>query len=327
MHAAVHEPVLLEESLDALAPVAGGHYVDCTIGLGGHAEALLKREASVVVTGLDRDGEALAIAARRLALFGERLVLVHADFRDLRRVLAARGVGAVDGVLADLGVSSFQLGEAGRGFSFQLDGPLDMRLDRSTGPTAAELLARVSERDLADVLFRFGEERFSRRIARAFVRARSEAPIVTTGRLAAIVRRAGPRSRHAGLDPATRTFQAIRIWVNRELEGLARFVDDAVGALRVGGRFVVISFHSLEDRAIKHALRALEAPPGRAKMSAGDFRRAALPRAGDARGAAPAGSRPVVRRVTKKPVTPSAEEIARNPRARSAKLRAVERVA
>ncbi|HVB37386.1 MAG TPA: 16S rRNA (cytosine(1402)-N(4))-methyltransferase RsmH [Vicinamibacterales bacterium] len=290
-----HEPVLTAEVLDYLAPGRGGVFVDCTVGLGGHARALLQAGASRLI-GCDRDSDALAVAADRLAPWRDRVELVHADYRDLEAVLDARGVDAVDGVLADLGVSSLQFEGAGRGFSFQRDEPLDMRMDRSGGDTVADRLRDVEESELADVIFQYGEERFSRRIARAIVDARRRAPIDTTGELAAIVRRAVPRRGFTRIDPATRTFQALRIWVNGELDGLDRFLEAAARRLRTGARLAVISFHSLEDRIVKHTFRALE-------------------RHGTAG----------VRVLTKKPVTPGDEEVAANPRARSAKLRAIER--
>ena len=292
-----HEPVMVAEVLDLLAPARGGLFVDCTVGLGGHAAALLEAGATRVL-GIDRDSDALVFAAERLAPWGDRVMLAHADFRDLGRVLDERSVAAVDGVLADLGVSSVQLDEAGRGFSFRRDEPLDMRMDRSAGPTAAEWIARASETEIADTVFQFGEERFSRRIARAVVRARETAPIATTGQLAAIVRRAVPSRGWQRIDPATRTFQALRIRVNRELEGLDAFIATAVSRLRAGARLAVIAFHSLEDRIVKQALRSL--------AGAGDL---------------------ALRLLTPKPVSPGEAEVARNPRARSARLRAIERLA
>jgi 16S rRNA (cytosine1402-N4)-methyltransferase len=291
-----HVSVMTAEVLEHLRPARGGTFVDCTVGLGGHARSMLEAGAARVI-GLDRDLDALAHARATLAAFGARVDLAHADYRAVADVLDARQIDRVDGALADLGVSSLQFDAPGRGFSFQRDEPLDMRMDRSTGDTAADLVARSSEQELADAIFQFGEERFSRRIARALVAARREAPIDTTGRLAAIVRRAIPRRGFARIDPATRTFQALRIWVNRELEGLDRFIETMVGRLRVGARLVVISFHSLEDRIVKHTLRGLE-QRGRA-----------------------------VAVLTKKPIVPSDAEIERNPRARSAKLRAAEKVA
>jgi 16S rRNA (cytosine1402-N4)-methyltransferase len=291
-----HEPVMVPQALDLLAPTRGGLFVDCTVGLGGHSRALLEAGATRVL-GLDRDQTALAIAADALAAFRDRVELVHADYRDLDRVLDDRGISAVAGALADLGVSSMQLDMDGRGFSFRRDEPLDMRMDQSRGETAAALLQQADEEEIADAIFRFGEERFSRRVARAIVNARRESPIDTTGRLAAIVRRAVPHRGHQRIDPATRTFQGLRIWVNRELDGLDEFLARATERLLAGARLAVITFHSLEDRIVKHAFRALAAPGG------------------------------ALRVVTKRPLTPEDDEVARNPRARSAKLRAIERFA
>ncbi len=292
----VHVPVMTAEVLHYLRPERGGVFLDCTVGLGGHARALLDAGATRLI-GLDRDPDALARAGEALAAWKDRVELVHADYREIDGVLDARGLASIDGVLADLGVSSLQFDEPGRGFSFQRDEPLDMRMDRTSGPTAADLIAGTEETALADAIYAFGEERRSRRIARAIVDARREGPIATTGRLAAIVRRANPTRGHWRIDPATRTFQALRIWVNQELEGLGRFLEAAVLRLRAGARLAVISFHSLEDRIVKHTFRAL----------------------------APAGA--AFRVLTKKPVSPSDAEVDRNPRARSAKLRAVERIA
>jgi 16S rRNA (cytosine1402-N4)-methyltransferase len=291
-----HASALSAEALLYLQPERGGLFIDCTVGLGGHARALLEAGAERVI-GLDRDPQALDLARNVLERWANQVELVHADYRSIDEVLDRRGIHLIDGALADLGLSSLQLGGPDRGFSFQRDDPLDMRMDQTQGDTASSLLARVSEVELADVIYRFGEERFSRRIAAAIVTARAEAPIVTTGRLAAIVRRAVPRKGAWRIDPATRTFQALRIWVNRELEGLDRFLEMTARRLRRGARLVVISFHSLEDRIVKHTLRALE-------------------RGGDA----------AMSVLTKKPVVPGENEVQRNPRARSAKLRAAERV-
>jgi 16S rRNA (cytosine1402-N4)-methyltransferase len=291
-----HVPVMPAEVVELLQPSGGGLFVDCTVGLGGHSRALLEAGATRII-GLDRDLDALARARETLAPWGDRVELVHADYRAIDDVLDRRQIDRVDGALADLGVSSLQFDEPGRGFSFQRDEPLDMRMDRSRGDTAADLVARSSERDLADAIFQYGEERRSRRIARAIVTAREEAPIDTTGRLAAIVRRAQPRHGYSRIDPATRTFQALRIWVNQELDGLDRFVEAAARRLRTGARLVMIAFHSLEDRIVKHTLRALQHGEG------------------------------LVQVLTKKPWVPGDEEVARNPRARSAKLRAAERAA
>ncbi|MGH9254674.1 MAG: 16S rRNA (cytosine(1402)-N(4))-methyltransferase RsmH [Vicinamibacterales bacterium] len=291
----MHEPVMVAEVLEHLAPAHGGVFVDCTVGCGGHARALLDAGASRMI-GLDRDSEALTHASAALTPYASRVELVHSDYRRLDEVLEARGLTGVDGILADLGVSSMQLDEAGRGFSFRRDEPLDMRMDRTTGPTAAQALGEADERTLADVIYEFGEERHARRIARAIVEARSRAAIDTTGRLADVVRRAVPRKGYSRIDPATRTFQAIRIWLNRELEGLDVFLTQAARRLRPGGRMAVITFHSLEDRIVKHTLRSLQA----------------------------AGNIGVTVR-TKRPVVPTEAEVERNPRARSAKLRAAER--
>ena len=290
-----HAPVMVAEALRWLEPARGGVFVDCTLGLGGHAQALLESGASRVIA-IDRDTEAIAMARERLVAYGDRVDIAHADYRDLGAVLDARGLGAVDGVLADLGVSSMQLDAVERGFSFRGDAPLDMRMDRSQGPTAADRLRDVSEGELADVIYQYGEERHSRRIARALVRARDDRPVSTTGELAAIVRRSVPHRGYQRIDPATRTFQALRIWVNGELEGLDRFVRDAVLRLRAGARLVVIAFHSLEDRIVKHTLRALDREAG------------------------------TVRVLTARPEIAGEDEIARNPRATPVRLRALERI-
>jgi 16S rRNA (cytosine1402-N4)-methyltransferase len=294
--------VLLDEVQAGLAPERGGVFVDGTVGRGGHAERLLEGGADRLI-GVDRDVRALALARETLARFGDRVVLVHADYRDLPSVLDAQGVASVAGVLLDLGVSSMQLDEEGRGFSFRRDEPLDMRMDQSQGPTLAERLDEVEEQALADVIYRYGEERKSRRVARAIVAARRQGALETTGQLAAVVRRAvgGPWQR---IDPSTRTFQALRIWLNDELGALGQVIGrvwprlqtpDEAG--RTGGRLAIISFHSLEDRMVKHAFRALAQ-----------------------------GDTPAVRVLTRRPVEAGDAEVAVNPRARSAKLRIVERV-
>jgi 16S rRNA (cytosine1402-N4)-methyltransferase len=294
---AAHVPVLTAEVLRQLRPERGGVFVDCTLGLGGHSLALLAAGATRII-GLDRDNDALTEARATLAPFADRVDLVQADYRTLEDVLDRRSIQLVDGALADLGVSSMQFDSPGRGFSFQRDEPLDMRMDRTTGATAARLIAGSTEQELADTIYAYGEERFSRRIARALVAARSESPIETTGRLASIVRRAVPSRGYSRIDPATRTFQALRIWVNRELEGLDRFVEAAARRLRVGARLAIISFHSLEDRIVKHSLRALAH-----------------------------GDAATLKVLTKKPLVADEDEVRNNPRARSAKLRAAEKVA
>jgi 16S rRNA (cytosine1402-N4)-methyltransferase len=284
-----HEPVLLGEAMELLAVGPGGVWVDGTVGLAGHAAEILRRSAPEGrLLAVDRDSETLAEARAALAPFGDRARLMHADFRRLPDLMAP---GTANGILLDLGISSRQLDAPERGFSFRAEGPLDMRLDRSAGPTAAEAVNRMREADLADLIYRFGEEPKSRRVARAIVEARRRGPIVTTTALAEVVRRAA-RGR-PGLDPATRTFQALRIHVNRELERLGEALAELAGLLAPGGRLVVIAFHSLEDREVKQTFRAL-AQHG-------------------------------FRVLTKKPVRPAPAELARNPRSRSAKLRAIVR--
>jgi 16S rRNA (cytosine1402-N4)-methyltransferase len=289
----VHVPVMTAEVLAALQPDRGGVYVDCTVGLGGHAQALLAAGATRVI-GIDRDQDALARAREALAEWSGRVELVHGDYRDVARVLDDRGIESIDGAVADLGVSSLQLDGAGRGFSFQRDEALDMRMDTSQGSTAADLISRASERDLADVIYTYGEERRSRAVARAIVAARHTAPIRTTAQLAGIVRRVVGRS--GRIDPATRTFQAIRVWVNEELTGLDVFLRAICARLRAGARFAVVTFHSLEDRPVKHTFRAL------------------------------VKEHESLRLWTKKSIVPGEDERRSNPRARSARLRAIERV-
>jgi 16S rRNA (cytosine1402-N4)-methyltransferase len=286
-----HEPVLLEEALELLAVRPGGAYVDGTVGLGGHAAEILRRSGpDGRLTGADRDAEALVQAGQRLASFGDRVRLLHADYRDLPALL---GDERPDGILLDLGVSSLQLDSPERGFSFRSEGPLDMRMDRSRGETAAQVVNRMPETALADLIHRWGEEPAARRIARAIVEARRKSRIETTSALAEVVRRAAGRRRRRGLDPATRTFQALRIHVNRELDGLAPALEAFARSLGPGGRLAVIAFHSLEDREVKRTFRSLAA-----------------------RG---------FRLLTRRPVRPGASERARNPRARSARLRAIAR--
>lgn len=303
---AEHVPVLLEEVLQYLAVAPGGQYVDGTVGAGGHAAAILR--ASVPggrVLGLDADPEAVDVAGRRLAPWGDRAVLVVANFRDLSQVAAAHGFAGVDGVLLDLGVSSVQLGSPRRGFSFQSEGPLDMRFDPRRGPSAADLVNELPEEELAEILWRYGEERAARRIARAIVARR---PITCTRELAELVAEVVPRA--GKTHPATRTFQALRIAVNDELAALTEALPQAVQLCRPGGRVVVISFHSLEDRIVKRFFlreaRDCICPPE-------------LP-------VCRCGHRATVRILTAKPVRPKPEEVRANPRSRSARLRAAERL-
>lgn len=292
-----HAPVLVAEVLEVLRPRAGGTYLDLTIGLGGHAAAILEAcGPSGRLFGIDRDSEQLALAAARLGAFGERVRLAHGDYREAPALAAGWAVPAWDGILLDLGASSFQFGAPERGFGFARPGPLDMRMDRrGTRRTAADLIASAPERELIRILRDYGEERWAPRIARAIEAARRRAPIETTTALAELVARAIPRRAWPPrTHPATRTFQALRIAVNEELEGLEGALADAAGRLAPGGRLAVIAFHSLEDRAVKHTFRRL----------------------GQAEGFAV---------VTKRPIRPTQAEVARNPRARSAKLRALAR--
>jgi 16S rRNA (cytosine1402-N4)-methyltransferase len=294
---ATHVPVLVDEVRGLLQPERGGIFVDCTVGLGGHSRMLLESGATRLI-GIDRDTDALAIAREALGEFGDRVTLVHADYREIGAVLDAQGVAEIAGVLADFGVSSMQLDGEGRGFSFRRDEPLDMRMDRSRGETAAEMLDSVDEKELADVIYQFGEERRSRQVAHAIVMARQHGRIETTGRLAEIVRRGVAARGWQRIDPATRTFQALRIWVNRELDGLDSFIGSAASRLQIDGRIALIAFHSLEDRVVKHTFRAL----------------------------AREGSEVSLKVLTKHPVIAADAESAVNPRARSAKLRGAVRV-
>jgi 16S rRNA (cytosine1402-N4)-methyltransferase len=281
-----HTSVLLAETIAALAPRAGGIYVDATLGAGGHTEAILATPGTRVIA-IDRDETALGIAKERLARFGDRVTFVHGRFAEIEAHLAALGIDAVDGLCADIGVSSMQLTEADRGMSFRRDGPLDMRMDRSAETTALDLIDALSDDELADVLYRFGEERRSRRVARCIKQARANGELATTLDLRrAVVRAVGP-ARIGGVDPATRTFQALRIAVNDEVGELTALIAAAERVVKPGGVFAVISFHSLEDRLMKRAMRGGTWTP-----------------------------------LTKKPVVPSDAETAENPRARSAKLRA-----
>jgi 16S rRNA (cytosine1402-N4)-methyltransferase len=289
----VHASVMVQETLAALRPHAGGVYADATAGGGGHSRAILEASApDGRVIAIDRDPAAVAAARARLAAFGKRAIVVHGEFEQLGPILEREGAPQVDGLVADLGVSSPQLDMGARGFSFGAEGPLDMRMDTSGGETARELLAEQNERELADILFRFGEERRSRAVARSILRARDEGKLETTLDLRrAVVRALGPR-RQGQIDPATRTFQALRIAVNRELEQLEALLEQVPERLCDDGVAVIISFHSLEDRLVKHAFR------------------------GD----------PRLEPLTKKPQLPQPSEQQENPRARSAKLRAARRV-
>ncbi|MFQ5989094.1 MAG: 16S rRNA (cytosine(1402)-N(4))-methyltransferase RsmH [Candidatus Methylomirabilales bacterium] len=295
-----HIPVLVREVLASLQPKPEGMYLDCTVGGGGHAAAILQAAGPPSrLLGIDRDPEVIAVAKDRLQVFGNRVRLMRGDYRELPSLVSELHPEGFDGILFDLGVSSLHLDDPSRGFSFQVEGPLDMRIDRdSGGPTAQELLLEVSEETLARIIREYGEERWARQIARNIVRVRKQRSLETTRDLAEIVARAIPRRFWPRrIHPATRTFQALRIAVNHELEGLEAALETATGLLKRRGRICVIAFHSLEDRVVKQLFRRLAAP----------------------------GAVPGVSILTRRPVTPSPEETTRNPRARSAKLRAAER--
>ncbi len=300
-----HVPVLGREAVEALSPRAGGTYVDATFGAGGYSRAILAIAGTRVI-GIDRDRTAIAGGFDLVDRSEGRLTLVEDRFSNLARICMGEGVPAVDGVVMDVGVSSMQLDQAGRGFSFRLDGPLDMRMGQA-GPTAADVVAKASEAELADIIYIFGEERHSRGVARAIVAARKEAPIATTRALADIVARV-VRGKPGEIHPATRTFQGLRIFVNEELDELQTALEAAERVLKPGGRLAVVSFHSLEDRIVKNFFAA------RARTIGGSRH---LP---EVRQAAPS-----FRLLTRKPVTPDDDEMIANPRARSAKLRAAER--
>ena len=305
-----HVPVMLAEVLATLGPQDGATYLDATFGGGGYARAILEAAPGCTVFAIDRDPDAIARGAALAQAFAGRLHLVEGRFGDMLSLLRDRGIATLDGVVMDLGVSSFQLDQAERGFSFRADGPLDMRMEKS-GPSAAELVNTLPERELADIIFRFGEERFARRIARAIVARRAEAPFTTTADLAALVRRAVPRD-PSGIDGATRSFQALRIAVNDELGEVERGIAAAMELLAPGGRLVVVAFHSLEDRIVKQAMAAAA---GRGGASRHDP-------------AALFGRRkPAFHLLTPRARRPQEAECSANPRARSARLRSIERLA
>lgn len=308
-----HVPVLVAEVLHELAPQRGGWFVDCTLGLGGHALALLEAAEDIRVLGIDRDPQALAIARRRLERFDGRVEFAQGDFHELGRLASERGIESVRGILVDLGVSSLQLETPERGFSFRREGPLDMRM----GPgelTAGEIVNRYPEAELEEIFRRYGEERQARRVARAIVRARREGELRTTTELQKLVADCVPTRRGPGtrrerrIDPATRVFQALRIEVNRELAGLDRFIEEAIRMLDTDGRLVIISYHSLEDRIVKHTLRNLDR--GEVDPVTGRTR----------------SETQLIQVMTRRPIRPGDVEIAANPRSRSARLRAARRL-
>ena len=308
----LHKSVLLAESIGFLAAERGGLYVDATLGLGGHAEAILEASDQSLIIGLDQDEAAINLSRERLRPFGARVKISHSNFESISDVLQQESVHAVDGIIADLGVSSLQLDSEQRGFSFRFDAPLDMRMDPSSDdPTAAELLATLSETEIANIIYGFGEERFSRRIARRIVERREAGtPVQTTTELVQLVERSVRRSPKDKIHPATRTFQALRIAVNRETEILEQFVLDSIDSLKTGGRLVMITFHSLEDRIVKQVFQRMSGkcscPPRIPQCVCGARKRVEI--------------------LTRKPVIATVEETESNPRARSAKLRAVEKI-
>ena len=304
----IHKSVLLRESVEMLAAESGGIFADCTLGLGGHAEAILQISENAQVIGIDQDLEAIDLAKERLAHFGERVKIFHANFAEIEKVLSRAGIQKVNGILADLGVSSLQFDNGTRGFSFRFDAPLDMRMDANSDyETAAEMLARLSEEEIADLIYKYGEERMSRRIARRIVWKREIGEAVkTTKELAETVEKAIGRGKSKDkIHPATRTFQALRIAVNREIEILEEFIGDAVNCLENNGRLAIITFHSLEDRVVKQTFQKLAGkcvcPPRLPQCVCGAEKKIEI--------------------LTRKPLAPTEIEIGENPRARSAKLR------
>lgn len=307
-----HVTVLLQEAVEALQVKPGGVYLDGTLGGGGHTEAILRQSGpDGVVYGIDRDWDALRAAGERLAAFGERLKPLHGNFHDAKALLAAQGVAQLDGVVLDLGVSSFQFDEGERGFSFQEDAYLDMRMDQSCGRTAADLCNTLTQEELTRIIRDYGEERWAARIAAFILQAREKKPVETTGELVSIIKAAIPKgARRDGPHPARRTFQALRIAVNDELEPLSQALEELVSLLAPGGRLAVITFHSLEDRIVKQTFKRLQNPctcPPKAPVCT-------------------CGKLPVAQVVTRKPILPSPAEVEQNPRSRSAKLRVVQKL-
>lgn len=308
----LHKPVLLAESIEFIEPEGKINIVDATLGLGGHSEAILASSEKVSVLGIDQDAEAIEFAEKRLEKFENRISIFHANFSEIKQVLKEAGIEKVDAVLADLGVSSLQFDSPNRGFSFRFDAPLDMRMDEnSERETAAELLARLSEEEIANVIYEYGEERFSRRIARRIVERRKAGnPVETTFELAEIAKSSVKRSRKDKIHPATKTFQALRIAVNGELEILEDFLRKSVDLLNTDGKLVIITFHSLEDRIVKRTFQNLSGrcfcPPKFPKCVCGAVKKVEI--------------------LTRKPVIPGEDEQRENPRSRSAKLRACRKI-
>ncbi|MDO4541645.1 MAG: 16S rRNA (cytosine(1402)-N(4))-methyltransferase RsmH [Bacillota bacterium] len=308
----LHQPVLLQETIDLLCWRDDGLYVDCTLGAGGHSEAILKKSPMTRVIGIDQDSEAIKAASKRLAPFGERVIFVWDNFKNIDEILGKLDVPRVDGVLMDLGISSPQLDHKERGFSYQQDAPLDMRMNQISGTiTADTLVNNLTEEELAQIIYRYGEERWAARIAGFIVEERQKAPLKTTGQLVNIIRAAIPKKAREGKHhPAKKTFQALRIAVNDELQIIAPAMEAAAERLSPGGRLAVISFHSLEDRIVKDTMRYLAkdciCPPGQAICTC--------------------DKEQILKPVNRKPLCAGAEELEANPRARSAKLRVAERV-
>ncbi|HSE39130.1 MAG TPA: 16S rRNA (cytosine(1402)-N(4))-methyltransferase RsmH [Acidobacteriota bacterium] len=307
----IHKPVLLQEAVTLLNCRSGGLYVDCTAGMAGHSEEILKASApDGRLLAMDRDEQAIAIIRQKLEPYSNRVTIIHSDYRRIRNVLEEYSITQVDGILADLGVSMLQFSDPQRGFSFQEEGPLDMRMDQSQKETAEDLIRRSSEQDLSRILKEFGEEPAAKRIARAIVQERKNKPIQTTTDLRMIIEKVVPIRRTQRIHPATLTFQALRIAVNRELEGLDQFLFDAFDVLANGGRLVIIAFHSLEDRTVKQVFRFLSAA---CRCSI------ALP-------VCQCGGKPLSKLLTPSPVRPTEDEVNENPPSRSAKLRAIEKI-
>jgi 16S rRNA (cytosine1402-N4)-methyltransferase len=307
----LHKPVLLDEALDMLVTDRRGIYVDCTVGGGGHLARLAGMlDQDAVIIGIDKDADVLEHTREKLKELPQKIILIHGDFRNLRVILKTQGITEVDGILLDLGVSSFQLDEARRGFSYQHDAPLDMRMNRAQARSAWELVNELDEEDLADIIWRYGEERFSRRIAREIVKTRQAQPINTTLELVEVIKRAVPGRSRRGKHPARRTFQALRIAVNQELSALQEVLPQALEVLSAAGRVCVITFHSLEDRLVKNFFR-LESMDCICSKD--------IP-------VCTCNHQAQLRTLTKKPVVPGKEEQVRNPRSRSAKLRVAEKI-
>lgn len=308
----IHRPVLLQETVELLNCAAGGSYVDCTVGMGGHSEKILEASSPEgLLLAVDRDIDALQYAQQNLARFDGRVRFVHADYREIQRILEQEQFGPPDGILADLGPSLHQLTTPERGFSFQNDGPLDMRMDRSDSWTAADLVSRASKEELTQILREYGEEKAASRIARRIVEERKSAPIKSTADLRRIVEKVLPLRREQKIHPATKTFQALRIAINRELEDLDTFIFDASDSLQDGGRLVIIGFHSLEDRIVKKTFQFLSAACRCSKNLMVCL----------------CGGKPLSRLITRKAIRPSEREQNENPASRSARLRAIEKLA